>query len=830
VIGDIELEIGPGSAVGSFTVRVIRSAAGGEPSRSFVLDVAELLSQRDLLEATILSSAVTHRSVPVAEEPVRRVGSQLFDAVFAGPVGGMYRASLGVAQQRGRRLRVVLRLTAAELASVPWEMLFDSETETYLCRREPLVRHVPAPYTENPLEVHLPLRVLGLVASPRDLPGLDVQAEIRNLAKALAEPVGKGLIELTWVEEATWPGVHARLLAEEWHVLHFIGHGHYDVRHDEGELALVGADGLADRVEASRLADLLAESQPMPRLVVLNSCSSGRSGVNDLFSGTASALVRSGISAVAAMQFAISDYAAIAFARGFYTAIAYGRSIDEAARSGRISILGTPRSLEWVTPVLYVRGEASHLFTLDKLPAVGSQATDLALDEPPAVPPAAVPAGQSQAQLRAQYVAARAELRVGRFDIAAAMFDELLAQDPAFLDAAELRDSARRGARLVDSYDRARRAEEDEDWVEAARAYGQALELDPAYRDAAARQEACLGRQKIADLQAELRYLADARRWQAVLDTSAELARLDPDSADPEGLADTARASLAAEQRAADLAQCYARAREDEDKGQWAAAMRKHEKILQLDPAYQDSAVRYETARQRQVAADLAQRYARAREEEDKSEWAAAAGEYEQILELDSAYEDAAIRLEACQGRQKITELRSRLRELTGARQWQEVLDVSGELARLDPGSADAGEFAETARTNLAGEQWEADLARARRARRRLWAIASTVPLGFVSLCVGAAIDQRSHVPHLGPGNWIAGAVSLAIILLAYPIWMVILMYILDEGRDHSFETTIEVVTLLAYPALILLGWLDGSHIGLAHVGLAARDWIAWRF
>ena len=62
----------------------------------------------------------------------------------------MYRASLGVAQQQGKRLRVVLRLTAPELAALPWEMLFDPETETYLCRHEPLVRHVHAPYTAEP--------------------------------------------------------------------------------------------------------------------------------------------------------------------------------------------------------------------------------------------------------------------------------------------------------------------------------------------------------------------------------------------------------------------------------------------------------------------------------------------------------------------------------------------------------------------------------------------------------------------------------------------------------------------------------------------------------
>ena len=153
-----------------------------------------------------------------------------------------------------------------------------------------------------------------------------MDAEKAHLTEALAGPVADGLVELDWVAEATWPGVHARLLDGQWHVPHFVGHGDYDTTADEGVIALVGRGGRADLVEASRLADLLGEAQPTPRLVVLNSCSSGQAGVNDLFSSTAAALARSGISAVTAMQFTISDTAAIAFARGFYTAIARGRA------------------------------------------------------------------------------------------------------------------------------------------------------------------------------------------------------------------------------------------------------------------------------------------------------------------------------------------------------------------------------------------------------------------------------------------------------------------------------------------------------------------------
>ena len=130
-------------------------------------------------------------------------------------------------------------------------------------------------------------------------------------------------------------------------------------------LALEREDGRANLVAAHRLVDLLRQARPMPRLVMLNSCSGAAAGVNDLFSGTAAALVRGGVSAVAAMQYEISDPAAVAFARGFYAAIARGRGVDDAVSSGRVAILGlSDRTLEWVTPVLYLRGHDTHLFTL----------------------------------------------------------------------------------------------------------------------------------------------------------------------------------------------------------------------------------------------------------------------------------------------------------------------------------------------------------------------------------------------------------------------------------------------------------------------------------
>jgi len=370
-VSEIELEIGAANGPDEFVIRVINALSGGEPSTTTHLDVDGLIRERDALEEIVLASA-SDGGLAGSEEKLRDIGGRLFDALFVGPVLGTYRASMGIAGDRKERLRIVLRLTAPKLAALPWEALYDNEIGAYICRKEPLVRRVHAPYTAEPRELVPPLRVLGLVAAPRGLPELDVPAEQRRLSEALSDSIRDGDIELEWLPEASWDAVHQKLLAGHWHVLHFIGHGDYDVDTDEGVIDLVGPDGAPNPVGARALADLLDQADESPRLVVLNSCSSGAGGTRDLFSGTAAALVHSGVSAVAAMQFTVSDGAALAFARGFYRALATGHGIDGAIRSGRISMLGTPNTLEWVTPVLHVRGATTDLFT----PTAGDDTSD----------------------------------------------------------------------------------------------------------------------------------------------------------------------------------------------------------------------------------------------------------------------------------------------------------------------------------------------------------------------------------------------------------------------------------------------------------------------
>lgn len=375
----IEVEVSAGAAEGQYAVRVVRSVAGEESMATMNLDAKAYLGARDELENVVLASAASsRRTLSAGEQRLRDVGQQLFEALFCGPVQATYRASARAADDRGERLRVVLRLDAPGLAGIPWEAMYDAEKDEYICLNDPLIRHIASGSAE-PLEITSSLEVLVLVASPEGLTALDVEAERKKLADALAEPIADGRIHVKWLMQASWEQVQDEMLSGTWHVLHFIGHGDYDPRSDQGVIVLVDDNGGPNLVEADRLADLLNQADPTPRLVVLNSCLSGRSGASDLFSSTAATLVRRGINAVAAMQFSVSDTGAIKFARGFYSAIANGRGVGDAIGAGRVALRETRGSLEWVTPVLYVRGETAELF---RITSPARQAAPAALAQP----------------------------------------------------------------------------------------------------------------------------------------------------------------------------------------------------------------------------------------------------------------------------------------------------------------------------------------------------------------------------------------------------------------------------------------------------------------
>jgi CHAT domain len=345
----------------------VTSPSGGESvaTASFPLDERALERRIDGLRLALLSSAANARRLAMPDEQlVQELGAELFGWLFSGDARVLFDSSRQQAAREGSDhwLRVILRIRPPELAALPWEFLYDRRRDDYLSLSGPLVRYPEVLEPIRPLAVAPPLRVLAMVARPSDRSQLDVELEKQWLLRALADLALDGRVEVTWVPGQTWRELRRAMNQQQWHVFHFIGHGGFDRESGEGFIALGEEGGGTYRLAASKLGQLLGPHHSL-RLVLLNSCESAQVDNRELFSSTATVLMRRGVPAVMAMQYEISDRAAIELARAFYEAVADGLPVDLAVRDARLAMsLARPNSLEWATPVLYLRPSSGQLF------------------------------------------------------------------------------------------------------------------------------------------------------------------------------------------------------------------------------------------------------------------------------------------------------------------------------------------------------------------------------------------------------------------------------------------------------------------------------------
>ena len=361
-----------------YTARVLNSPAG-QASADFSLPFSELE-----LENFLLRVGRTRRGVRRLESPemeaAKSFGGRLFRAVFDDEVRGCLRSSLDEASRQGAGLRIRLRLAGApKLADLPWEYLYNPALNRFLVLsvKTPIVRYLDLPERIRPLAVKPPLRVLVMISSPSNYPSLDVDREWAKLKEALGDLEQRGLVTLERLEEATLMTLQRRLRWGEYHIFHFIGHGGFDERAQDGVLLLEDEHGRGRRVSGQDLGVLLHDERTL-RLAILNACEGARTSRSDPFAGTAQSLVQQGIPAVIAMQFEITDEAAIAMAHEFYTALADGYPVDAALAEARKAIFAQENDVEWGTPVLYMRSPDGRIFDIERVSEEERKSTQVA--------------------------------------------------------------------------------------------------------------------------------------------------------------------------------------------------------------------------------------------------------------------------------------------------------------------------------------------------------------------------------------------------------------------------------------------------------------------
>ncbi len=292
-------------------------------------------------------------------------GQRLFDLLFADPA-----LRSGWAEARGlapeRRIRLWLDVDEPALHTLPWELLRDDGLALAANARTPFSRYLPGRQEWGAAVIERPLRMLAVIANPADLPEytltpLDVAAE-RDLLTSALQSLPPDLLHLEFLDPpVTLARLEACLRAQPYHILHYVGHGAFNVRRDQAVLYLEDATGTTNIMRDAALAEMLERMNTPPLLVFLAACRSGQRSPCATFAGLAPRLARAGIPAVAAMQDDVAIAATHALSAAFYPQLLFHGRVDRALNEAR-SALMTDDFPDAATPVLLMRLRDGRLF------------------------------------------------------------------------------------------------------------------------------------------------------------------------------------------------------------------------------------------------------------------------------------------------------------------------------------------------------------------------------------------------------------------------------------------------------------------------------------
>jgi formylglycine-generating enzyme required for sulfatase activity/tetratricopeptide (TPR) repeat protein len=567
---------------GHYRARVIASPAG-QATTEFTLPFSELE-----LENLVLRLGYSRRQVRRIDSPeleaVKVFGGRLFKVVFADEIHSCLRSSLEQVRQEGAGLRIRLRMTdAPELLDIPWEYLYNPTLNRFLSLSvgTPVVRYLELPERISPLALKPPLKMMVVISSPQDYPALDVEREWLNLKEALKDLETNGMLVVERLESPNPQVLQQRLRREKYNIFHYIGHGGFDQGTQDGVLLLEDEAGRGRPLSGQFLGAILHDEQSL-RLAVLNACEGARAARSDPFAGVAQSLVQQGLSAVIAMQFQFTDEAAITFAREFYSAIADGYPVDASLAEARKAIFSRGNDVEWGTPVLYMRAPDGQIFALDQVKGPEPAQTHdspLTRREP-----------SLEHRLEQLYIDGLSAYWIKDWEKALKNFQTIVDLRPDYEDVASRLEGIKRQVSLMALSNQAQGFMDVGDWEAALPLLEELTEQAPDFEEASTRLALVRKKLQLAKLYRQARKLHQANQCQAALNVFAEIRELDPNYPDPEEIYLSATRELANQRRQAELSAFYNNALKMMETGQWAQARQLLNKILELEPAYRDTA------------------------------------------------------------------------------------------------------------------------------------------------------------------------------------------------------------------------------------------------
>ena len=151
-----------------------------------------------------------------------------------------------------------------------------------------------------------------------------------------------------------------------WHIFHFVGHGGFDASADEGLIYLADEDGKAPPLRATELGRLLADHRTCAW-----PCSTRARGPGAASATSSPARRRSWCGGACRRWWPCSTRSPtgrrLSCARSFYEALADKLPVDAAVAEARKAMsLEVTNTVEWGTPVLYMRSPDGMLFHVEE--------------------------------------------------------------------------------------------------------------------------------------------------------------------------------------------------------------------------------------------------------------------------------------------------------------------------------------------------------------------------------------------------------------------------------------------------------------------------------
>jgi hypothetical protein len=207
------------------------------------------------------------------QERLKALGRSLFESFLPGRVRALYN---GAVPDRPEVRPVELFVEDQELASWPWEYLYDPDRNGFMCQGlTPISRGT---FTINPVAASDPvekkLALLVAVTVPPKDPQTTPEQEVAWIREVFQTWLANDSIELNVLDQITPIKLARELDEKSYDILHFYGHGGFDWAQKEGYLWVSDQEGKPRKWWSHEFAPVI-QTRGL-RLIFLNACELGR--------------------------------------------------------------------------------------------------------------------------------------------------------------------------------------------------------------------------------------------------------------------------------------------------------------------------------------------------------------------------------------------------------------------------------------------------------------------------------------------------------------------------------------------------------------------------